>query len=919
MDLKQRKLSKSEWESIEVPVSKSEEEILQLIVQGANNPNYRINKANSLFSTLKIEYSKPIEEHLYNTYFMETIRQLVAEFNLTYIQFCYDPTSKRVSGKSDSNSDYDISNYQSDCYINVTTMVKLKSADQIRVSRLDKGQNMDVFENVILYLLREMLQLKNRSNNRWMSKYYTIYYLLKQRDADFSTSNSTQLDIVNQIDSFNVYVKRFVLTVLAHLESEINVTEVLNQSVETIEKNPCLLKYSSLTLYSHQKEIFNIIKRKTPKLVLYIAPTGTGKTLTPIGISETHRVIFVCAARHVGLALAKSAISIHKKIAFAFGCSSADDIRLHYFSAKEYTKNKRSGQIQKVDNSVGDRVEIMICDIRSYLPAMYYMRAFNSSEDIVTYWDEPTITMDYESHELHETIHRNWTENIIPNMVLSSATLPKLHELTDTLNHFQQKFENAQIYNIMSHDCKKTIPLIDTQGFVAMPHYLTGDYSELQSIVQQCKENLTLMRYFDLHEASQFILYIEQIKSEDSTNIIPNRATIERNFASVTDITMETIKLHYLKVLETINPEQWRETWEYIIKNRSISIESNEPPLQKIKSAPLPNKSIEETIPLLTRQVSMDSYRCEKEAVVEKLTPKTTQGHSAIYVTTKDAYTLTDGPTIFMANNVRKIATFCIQQANIPASVMKDIMEKIEFNNNLNERISELEAELTLAEEKKATKISGISAGNETKKEQKSKSKIAGNMMDKTQDKKLLKMKEDVDNLKSMIKTAALDDLFIPNKLAHLKKWALTKDTRGVFTSNIDEDTINSIMLLQDVEDSWKILLLLGIGVFTEHKSLAYTEIMKKLADTQKLYLIIADSDYIYGTNYQFCHGYLSKDLVLTQEKIIQALGRIGRNNIQQSYSVRFRDEEQIKTLFAKVKMEDKPEVKNMNKLFSEM
>ena len=34
---------------------------------------------------------------------------------------------------------------------------------------------------------------------------------------------------------------------------------------------------------------------------------------------------------------------------------------------------------------------------------------------------------------------------------------------------------------------------------------------------------------------------------------------------------------------------------------------------------------------------------------------------------------------------------------------------------------------------------------------------------------------------------------------------------------------------------------------------------MKRLADEQKLYLIIASSDYIYGTNYQFCHGYLSK------------------------------------------------------------
>jgi hypothetical protein len=150
-----------------------------------------------------------------------------------------------------------------------------------------------------------------------------------------------------------------------------------------------------------------------------------------------------------------------------------------------------------------------------------------------------------------------------------------------------------------------------------------------------------------------------------------------------------------------------------------------------------------------------------------------------------------------------------------------------------------------------------------------------------------------------------------------LAKWAQGLNTSNSFTSNIDENIIVNIMLLKDVDDSWKILLLLGIGVFTEHKSQDYTEIMKKLADQQKLYLIIADSDYIYGTNYQFCHGYLSKDLVLTQEKIIQALGRIGRNNIQQEYSVRFRDDSQITTLFTKFASEDKPEVINMNRLFN--
>ena len=55
--------------------------------------------------------------------------------------------------------------------------------------------------------------------------------------------------------------------------------------------------------------------------------------------------------------------------------------------------------------------------------------------------------------------------------------------------------------------------------------------------------------------------------------------------------------------------------------------------------------------------------------------------------------------------------------------------------------------------------------------------------------------------------------------------------------------------------------------------------------------------------------------VILTQEKIIQELGRIGRNNIQQDYSIRFRYDEQIKQLF---KTEaHKLEVVNMNRLFN--
>ena len=857
MDLKQIKLSKSEWDGIEISVSKSELDILRLITNGFLNVHLKVNKTNSIFTHLKIEYNAQIEEFLYVKFFADKIKLMVEKYNILFIRFGSEPGAKK-SKNANNESENNI------YYINVASIVRLKSSDQIRLSRLNSlNDDTNMYEFVLYNHLEQMVEHKYSNKKTWIYFYYTITKLIQ-----------------NNIENVNKYLKEIIQTFLKNYEPEVDLLYIVQNSLEYIEKNPNILKYNDLTLYEHQKEIYNAIKNSTPKLILYIAPTGTGKTLTPLGLSEKYKVIFVCAARHVGLALARAAISIHKRIAFAFGCSAAEDVRLHYFAAKEYTKDKRSGRIRKVDNTIGDKVEIIICDIRSYLPAMFYMASFNNINDIVTYWDEPTITMDYQNHDLHKIIKKNWKQNIIPNFVLSSATLPKIHELTQTISDFKYKFPDADIINIVSHDCRKTIPLINNNGYVVMPHYLHDNYNDILEVVAHCEDNLTLLRYFDLKEASEFIYYIE------TNNYNKSSSKFDRNFASVYDIDMKSIKLYYLKILKNINPAFWKQIYNNCIVVRTKRVKIND----NIAGEPISKNN----------------------------------GSCGIYVTTKDAYTLTDGPTIFLANDLQKVSKFCIQQANIPAVVMKDITDKIEYNNKINERIVQFERELEFEETRLASKLSGSS--NDTskeasklagKKDKKGKSKIAGKMLDKTGDRKIAKMRDDIETLKTMVKNATLDDMFIPNKLSHLNKWAKGLNTSSSFTSNIDDSIIISIMLLTDVNDSWKILLLLGIGVFTQHKSSDYTEIMKKLADQQKLYLIIADSDYIYGTNYQFCHGYLSKDLELTQEKIIQALGRIGRNNIQQEYSARFRDDVHLKTLFTRFESENKPEVINMNKLFN--
>jgi len=869
MDLQQLKLSKSEWQSIEVPVSDAEKNILLLITRGYNNVNIRYNANSSLLSYLKIEHSDIMEDYLYNKFFL--------------------PFVDRINKLSNNNISTILT-------VSVNANPVLKKADIIRIEKNDvsKFKWSEIYEHLLLTCIEKIVKNKTASSKRkWQLHYFTLYKLLQ-----------------NNVSYLNRHILQICQNILSAYENDVSFVDMIENSVEFLEKNSLLLKHADATLYDHQKQLFTFMHVEGPKLVLYIAPTGTGKTMSPIGISDTYKVIFVCAARHVGLALAKAAISIQKKVAFAFGCSSADDIRLHYYSAKEYTKNKRTGGIGKVDNSVGDKVEIMICDLKSYLPAMLYMMAFNAVENLVVYWDEPTISLDYEEHELHQIIHRNWNENLIPNMILSSATLPKQHEMSETISNFNEKFQGAKIHSIVSHDCKKTIPLINKYGYIVLPHSLSEDYDEVMKMVSHCENNQTLLRYFDLDETVRCIMHLEK------SNYIPENVKILRRFSSLDDINLHNIKMHYLQILKKIVKGTWGMVCvnfkglriRRLTPNMTVDTKGNK--MHRVSSiGPGVTSQTVGTRTLLSEMsgkpiVKMASTMIETTIVEE----------CSVYVTTKDAYSLTDGPTIFLATDVEKIAKFCIQQANIPAKVMEVIVEKIEFNNKVNEQIRVFEKDLEdvlskLTVDNGKTEIDSKSKGKSGEK------KVKTAKTDSTEASSIERLNNKMEYLRAMIKTAELNETFVPNKQPHIQKWAEDIEVARPFTCDIDNNTIIDIMMLDDVPDSWKVLLLMGIGVFCKHESITYTEIMKKLAENQKLYMIIASSDYIYGTNYQFCHGYLSKDLNLTQEKIIQALGRIGRNNIQQDYTIRFRDDSHIKKLFSPEV--DKPEVRNMNRLFN--
>lgn len=898
MNFQQTKLSKTEWENCEIPVSQEEKKILLLIQDGYRNINVKYNDNQSLISIIKIEKSPEIETFLYIKYFLPILTQIIPTKTK-------DSINTQITTKANEFINRNLSKTK-----------QPKKIDQMRLMQLDstiEKQRPYIFEFTLLDYCKELLETIASSSSKSTKRktnchHYTyyIYNLIQLKQAFITNCNKHVLEFVN------IIVQQFIETY--SLQSII--IDIFHHSQEYIEKNTAILKYENKTLYQHQKSLFQLFSKtndcvsSTSKLVFYTAPTGTGKTLSPLGLSVEYKIIYICASRHIGLAFAKNAISIEKKVAFAFGCETANDIRLHYFAAKDYEKNRKTGGICKVDNSNGEKVEIMICDVASYLVAMYYMLSFNNEKQILMYWDEPTISLDFpppsneteiiDEHPLHKIINELWKNNTISNIILSCATLPHENELIDVIMDYRGKFDNVEIHTINSYDCKKTISLINKHKYTIVPHLFFENYDEINMCIQNCHANKTLLRYFDLNEIIKFVEYVCSVPELEVNPLLH----VCNYFHTIDAITMNNIKVYYLEVLSVFSNEKWKFIYPILKNNQKTYWDSsrnnnnnNNNEFKKIKSmeqqpTPVSSKPF-------ARLLSLQEPIVQTNESVKEPT-NNNNIHDGVLLTTKDAHTLTDGVTIFFAEDVEKIGRFMIHQSNIPTNILDTIAEKIRTNQTKKTR---LEHWMKTLDDK---------MGKEQLKEKK--------MEKENFSPEVKKIIESIELLKTEIQNISLDSHYIPNTKQHQNIWC-NQYIFNAFVSSIDESTIQEVMDLQ-VTIQMKLLLLMGIGVFSketmdiEHNK--YMEIIKKMCFQQKLYLIIANSDFIYGINYQMCHAFFGKDLInMSQQKIIQAIGRIGRGNIQQEYTVRIRDDEIFKKLL--LPQTYNIEAINMCRLFNSM
>ena len=198
---------RQEWETIEMPVSQDEVEILKLIIKGSNDVNVRYNKTDSIFTFLKIEYGEKMEDFIFNKYFREKINELIKKYKVDYLS------------------------------LTVNSNPVLKKADLIRITKNTENtiDKCSIYEYVLLEQIEKILKYQLKNSKKMEYYYFTLYKLLK-----------------NTIPLINRHILEIANKIINKLEDVISIQKIIENSVECIEKNPNLLKYGDMTVsYTH--------------------------------------------------------------------------------------------------------------------------------------------------------------------------------------------------------------------------------------------------------------------------------------------------------------------------------------------------------------------------------------------------------------------------------------------------------------------------------------------------------------------------------------------------------------------------------------------------------------------------------------------------------------------------------------------
>ena len=213
MDLRQQKLTKSEWDFLEVPVVPREKVILKLIYKGYEDTSHTVNDSKSLLGFMRINAdSNEFHIYTYNEYFRKPIDKLIKKYEL---EFSVNTKSKKKLKKQD--------------------LIRLKNCSK----KLDELQD-KIYEFILLANIKRFFK-----KSFCPKSYYTITQLLK-----------------NNILNTNIFVLDFVKSMLTRYKKKISKKQLVKRAYDYIEKNTEIFRFNDIKLYPHQRQLLSLLKEQ---------------------------------------------------------------------------------------------------------------------------------------------------------------------------------------------------------------------------------------------------------------------------------------------------------------------------------------------------------------------------------------------------------------------------------------------------------------------------------------------------------------------------------------------------------------------------------------------------------------------------------------------------------------------------------
>ena len=167
MDLQQNKLTKAEWESIEIPSTDDEKNILKLIIKGFHDVNIKENNTLSILSYLKLSNVSHINDYIFTKYLQPEIIRIYKKYKITYKPL-------NLNNKT------------------------LNKADKIRFDHMERNlldRKNSIFEFILIDYIENILKYKD-TDTKWIKSFYTLKNLLKY---NIHNVNKYLLDVINLI------------------------------------------------------------------------------------------------------------------------------------------------------------------------------------------------------------------------------------------------------------------------------------------------------------------------------------------------------------------------------------------------------------------------------------------------------------------------------------------------------------------------------------------------------------------------------------------------------------------------------------------------------------------------------------------------------------------------------------------------